>query len=219
MTAPTGEGRQGGQGEPARGDGADVAAAGAGEGVEREPRAGRLERRPVHRGRVVDLSLDTVRFPDGSTGELEHIRHSGASAVLPFLSDPAGDDPHILLVRQYRYAAGGYLLEVPAGRPDRPGEPWEDVARRELEEEVGVVAGRLERLTSILTTPGFSDERIHLFMAWQLTEGTTRRDADEFMEPVRMPMSEALERARDGTITDAKTLCTLLHAAGFRLGR
>ncbi|HUH12041.1 MAG TPA: NUDIX hydrolase [Longimicrobiales bacterium] len=201
---------------PARGEGREPA---PGQGVEPAPDAGLVERRRVHPGRIVDLSLDTVRFPDASTGELEHIRHSGAAAVLPFLSDPTGDDPHILLVRQYRYSAGGYLLEVPAGRPDREGEPWEEVARRELEEEVGVRAGRLERLTSILTTPGFSDERIHLFMAWDLTEGTVRRDADEFMEPVRLRMSEALERARDGGITDAKTLCTLLYAAGFRLGR
>ena len=211
----TGSGRAGG-GEHAQ---APAGSPAAGEGVEHAPGTGLLERRPVHRGRVVDLSVDHVRFPGGSTGELEHIRHSGAAAVIPFLSDPAGDDPHILLVRQYRYAAGGYILEVPAGRPDRPGEPWEEVARRELEEEVGVVAGRLERLTSILTTPGFSDERIHLFMAWELTEGSVRRDDDEFMEPVRLRLSEALERARDGAITDAKSLCTLLYVAGFRLGR
>jgi len=176
-----------------------------------------LATRPVFKGRIVDLSVDTVRFPDGSTGELEMIRHSGASAVLPILSDPTADDPQILLIRQYRYAAGGTMLEVPAGRPAKPGEPWEDVARRELEEETGMVAGSLIPLTSIHTTPGFTDERIHLFMATDLTMGDQSLDHDEFLEPVRMLLSEALEAVRDGEITDAKTICTLLYAAGFNL--
>lgn len=179
---------------------------------------GLISRRPVHEGRIVNLSLDTVRFPDGSTGELEHIRHSGAAAVLPILGDPRGPDPQILLIRQYRYAAGGYLLEVPAGRPDREGEPWEEVARRELEEETGLVPGQLRHLTDVLTTPGFTDERIRLFLAWELREGQTRLDQDEFVEPVSLTISDALERVRDGEITDAKTICLLLYAAGFQLG-
>src|SRR5262245_60373699 len=110
----------------------------------------------IYNGRVVHLSVDTVRFPNGSTGQLEMIRHSGAAAILPLLSDPTGPDPQLLLIRQYRYAAGGYLLEVPAGRPDQPGEDWEVCARRELEEETGMVAGKLTYLTSIYTTPGFT---------------------------------------------------------------
>ncbi len=180
---------------------------------------GRIARRPVHRGRVVDLGIDTVRYPDGSTGELEMIHHSGAAAVLPVLSDPGGDDPPIVLVRQYRYAAGGWLHEVPAGRPEHPGEPWEDVARRELLEEAGLVAGELRYLTFVWTTPGFTDEKIHLFLATNLSAGETSYDADEFMEQVRLPISEALAMVRDGAITDAKTICTLLYAAGFVLGR
>jgi ADP-ribose pyrophosphatase len=183
-----------------------------------EVRPGLIERRPVHRGRVVDLGMDTVRFPDGSTGELEMIRHSGASAVLPVLSDPAGPDPQIVLVRQYRYAADGWLYEVPAGRPNRPGEPWEECARRELREETGLEAGELRPLTSILTTPGFTDERIHLFVATDLTAGATEFDADEFMSTVTMPMSQALRMVKEGEITDAKTICALLYAAGFAFG-
>ncbi|HEY0025453.1 MAG TPA: NUDIX hydrolase [Longimicrobium sp.] len=185
---------------------------------ERGAEPGLINRRPVHSGRIVDLGVDTVRFPDGSTGEMEMIRHSGASAVLPVLSDPGGPDPQIVLVRQYRYASGGYLYEVPAGRPDRPGEPWEECARRELREETGLEAGTLRPLTSIWTTPGFTDERIHLFLATDLTAGETEYDADEFMETIKLPMSEALRMVRDGEITDAKTICTLLYAAGFVFG-
>jgi ADP-ribose pyrophosphatase len=186
-----------------------------------EPDAGRvsgrdtISSRPIYKGRIVDLSVDTVRFPDGSTGELEMIRHSGASAVLPFLSDPAGNDPQILLIRQYRYAADGPMLEVPAGRPDVAGEPWEDVARRELREETGLTAGELTHLTTIYTTPGFTDERIHLFLASNLEAGKQSLDRDEFLETVTLNLSDALEMIRDGEITDAKTICTILYAAGF----
>ncbi len=180
-----------------------------------EHKPGLIERKPVHKGRIVDLSIDTVRFPNGKTGELEMIRHSGASAVLPVLSDLDADDPQILLIRQYRYASGGYLLEVPAGRPDHEGEDWEVCARRELQEETGLLAERLIPLTSIYTTPGFTDEKIHLFVAIGLTTGDTKLDDDEFLDAETMPMSEALQLVRAGEITDAKTICTLLYAAGF----
>lgn len=178
---------------------------------------GRVDRRQIFDGRIVNLSVDTVRFPDGSTGELELIRHSGAAAVLPVLGGVDDPDPEILLLRQYRYAAGGTLLEVPAGRPDQPGEDWETCARRELEEEAGLIAGTLVPLTSILTTPGFTDERIHLFLALDLSEGRTAFDADEFLEPVVLSMSRALELIRVGDITDAKTISTLLYASSFAL--
>jgi ADP-ribose pyrophosphatase len=178
---------------------------------------GLISRRQVHRGPVVDLGVDTVRFPDGSTGELEMVRHSGAAAVLPLLDANAGD-PRVVLVRQYRYATDGWIYEVPAGRPQRPGERWEECARRELREEAGLVAGELRFLTTIWTTPGFTDERIHLFLATQLSEADTAPDADEFIERVEMPLSEALARVGRGEITDAKTLCTLLFAARYALG-
>lgn len=174
--------------------------------------------RPVYSGRIVDLAVDTVRFPDGSEGELEMIRHSGAAAVLPLLSDPTGADPIILLIRQYRYAAGGTMIEVPAGRPDVPGETWDRCARRELEEETGLIADHLEYLTTVYTAPGFTDEEIHLFLATGLRPGTQELDPDEFVEPVRMHLSEALELIRDGGIRDSKTICTILYAAGFVVG-
>jgi ADP-ribose pyrophosphatase len=176
-----------------------------------------LASRRVYTGRVVRLDIDTVRFPDGSTGELEIIRHPGAAAIVPCASDPPGADPTILLIRQYRYAAGGPLWEIPAGTLD-PGEEPEACARRELLEEAGVTAGRLQRLTSIWTTPGFTDEVIHLYLASGLTAGTPSRERDEFIEVVPQPLSLILARIRDGEVRDAKTIAAILYMAGFVLG-
>jgi ADP-ribose pyrophosphatase len=173
----------------------------------------------VHSGRIVELSLDTVRFPDGSVGELELIRHRGASAVLPLVGSPEDEDPEVVLVRQYRYATGGFVYEVPAGMPDRPGEPWDDCARRELEEETGMKAGTLERMTRIWTTPGFTDEVIRLYLAWDLEEGEGHLDEDEFVEVVRVPFSQAVEWVKDGTVQDCKSIATILYAAHFIVGR
>ena len=177
-----------------------------------------LASRRIHTGRIVHLDVDTVRFPDGSTGEMELFRHPGASAVVPFLSDPRGEDPQVLLIKQYRYAAGGWLYEVPAGRLDA-GEDPAVCAARELAEETGCTAERVERLTTIFTTPGFCDERIHLFMAVGLTMGEHRRERDEFLEVETVPLSRALAMIESGEIQDGKTICALLYAAGFRAGR
>jgi ADP-ribose pyrophosphatase len=180
---------------------------------------GRLDRRPVHKGRIVDLSIDTVRFPDGSTGELELIRHRGASAILPLFGQPGDRDPEVLLVHQYRYATGGHVYEVPAGMPDRDGEPWEECARRELEEETGYRAGSLRYMTEIFTTPGFTDEVIRLFVAWDLEAGSRQLDHDEFVEVLRVPFSQAVAWVGDGTIVDCKSIATILYAAQFVVGR
>lgn len=170
----------------------------------------------IHDGRVVHLSVDTVRFPDGTVGELELVRHRGASAVLPVLGSERDADPDVLLVRQYRYAAGGDIYEVPAGIIE-PGETWEECAERELEEEAGVRAGRLVSLTTIHTTPGFTNEEIHLYAAFDLAPGRARADDDEFLEVVRLPLSGVLEMVRAGEITDGKTLVTILYGARFLL--
>ena len=176
-----------------------------------------LAHRRIYTGRVVHLDVDTVRYPDGSTGEMEMLRHPGAAAVLPLASDARGADPTVLLIRQYRYATGGALLEIPAGRLD-PGEEPAACARRELQEEVGVTAGRLERLTTIWTTPGFTDERIHLYWAADLAAGAHAREPDEFIEVVPKPLSEALGMVRNGEICDGKTVVAILYMAGFILG-
>jgi ADP-ribose pyrophosphatase len=175
-----------------------------------------LASKRIHAGRVIDLDVDTARFPDGSTGELEIIRHPGAAAVVPFASDPQGPDPTILLIQQYRYATNGSLIEIPAGRLN-PGEDPRVCAERELLEEVGVTAGRVERLTTIWTTPGFTDERIHLFWASDLTAGKHAREPDEFIEVTPKPLSEVLTLIRSGEICDAKTALAILFVAGFIL--
>ena len=177
----------------------------------------KLGSRRVYTGRVLNLDIDQVRFPDQSTGELEIIRHPGASAVLPFLSEPTGPDPQILLIKQYRYAAESFLYEVPAGRLD-PNELPADCARRELMEETGCTAARMEPLYTFYTTPGFIDEQIHGFMATGLTQGQSRREADEFMTLETLTLSHALELIQSGEIRDGKTAVLILFAAGFRAG-
>jgi len=175
----------------------------------------RASSRRVYTGRVLNLDIDTVRFPDGSQGELEIIRHSGASAVVPLLDDPFHADPRIVLIRQYRYAATGYVYEVPAGRLDN-GESPVTCAHRELEEETGYRAVHMKSLISVFTTPGFTDEHIHLFLAWGLTSGQERRERDEFLTSLTVPLSQARQMIRRGEINDAKTVVALLYAAAFR---
>jgi ADP-ribose pyrophosphatase len=169
----------------------------------------------LYSGRIVNLDLDTVRFPDDSIGQLEMLRHPGAAAVVPFLDPPGGADPQVVLIRQFRHAADGYIWEVPAGRLDG-GEPPESCAARELEEETGMRARRLERLTTIYTTPGFTDERIHLFLADGLEPGAEHREADEFMELHTLRWSQVLRMIELGEIVDGKTLVSLLFVQTFR---
>lgn len=179
---------------------------------------GQISTRRVYTGRIISLDTDTVRFPDGTIGELDMIRHPGASAIVPFVSDPLGGDPQILLLKQYRYAAEQYLYEIPAGRLDA-GEDPRDCAVRELREETGCTAAHMDFLFTMFTTPGFTDERIHLFMAAGLERGETAHEADEFMTLETVTLSHALQLIQKGEIKDAKTALGILFAAGFRAGR
>lgn len=179
--------------------------------------AGVTESRSVYRGNILDVREDTVRFPDGSEGVLEIVRHRGAAAVLPLYKpeDCAdGTGPDVILLRQYRYAAGGTLWEAPAGKLDE-GESPETCAARELEEEAGVKAARLVQLTTLLTTPGFSDERIHLFLATGLEEGEQALEEHEVIECFRMPLARAVEMVLSGEIVDGKTVSLLLMVAAM----
>ncbi len=194
---------------------------GSGGRRERGDRGGQSDRvatRRVYSGRVVDLDVDTVRFPDGSTGDLEILRHSGAAAVVAVADAPEAEDPRLVLLRQFRYAAGGYIYEIPAGRLD-PGEPPERCARRELQEETGYVARSWRALTTIYTTPGFTDERIHLFLAHDLGRGAGAAEPDEFLEVHRTPLSGVLRMIRDGELVDAKSIVAILYVAEFLRSR
>ncbi len=166
----------------------------------------------IKRGFHVVVNTERVRLPNGVRVELDIVRHPGAAAVVPFLSDD-----RVLLIRQYRHAAGGTILEVPAGKLD-DGETPEICAARELEEEAGVRAGRLEALGWIFTSPGFTDERIHLFAAYDLERVAMRPDDDELIEPVEMSLEEALALVWNGELTDGKSAMALIHAA-HRMGR
>jgi ADP-ribose pyrophosphatase len=173
--------------------------------------------REIYKGKIITLNRETVRFPDGTIAEMDIVRHPGASAIVPFMSDPEGDDPQLLLLRQYRYAAGGYIYEIPAGRLDGDESPA-DCAARELKEETGCTAERLEPMYTMFTTPGFTNEVIHVFLASGLTHGESAREADEFVDVVIMSLAEALELIRTGEIIDAKSALAILYAAGFRTG-
>lgn len=171
----------------------------------------RLSGERVYHGRVIDVDLDRVRFPDGSVGELEIIRHPGAAAVVPLDTREGTSQPIVTLVHQYRYAAGRFIWEIPAGKLD-PGEAPEVCARRELEEETGLRAGRIEALSTIYTTPGFTDEVIHLYAALELEKGPTRHEANEFIELHELPLARVRTMIEQGEIVDGKTICGILLA-------
>jgi ADP-ribose pyrophosphatase len=169
--------------------------------------------REIYKGRIVDLRLERVTLPNGTIVDLEVIRHRGASAVAA-----VDDQGRVSLIRQYRYAAGGYIWELPAGVLDSPDEPPEACAARELREEAGLVAAELRRLGTIFTTPGFCDERIHLFLARGLSEEGHGHEADEVIaEIARVPLAEALAMIQRGEIVDGKTIAGL-HLAAAALG-
>ena len=173
---------------------------------------GRVNGQRLYSGRILDVDIDRVRFPDGSTGELEIIRHPGASAVVPMAQSDGAGHPIVTLIRQYRYAAEGFMWEIPAGKLD-PGETPEACARRELREETGLYGGQLDYLSTIHTTPGFTDEVIHLYVALYLESGTPSHEANEFIEVHEFPLDFLLDLIDGGEISDAKTICALMLAA------
>lgn len=168
--------------------------------------AQRLASRSVYDGKILQLVIEEVRLPNGGEATLEMIRHPGASAVVALT-----DNLEVLLVRQYRHATGDWLLEVPAGKLD-PGEEPQTCARREMEEETGYRAGDLKSLGWIWTTPGFTDEKIWLYLGTGLEKTQQNLQGDEDLRVERLLFSEAVRMAQEGGITDGKSICALLRA-------
>jgi ADP-ribose pyrophosphatase len=160
----------------------------------------------IYKGRVVDFNLEEAHLPNGKTVNLEMVRHPGASAVVP-----VQDDGRMVLIRQYRHAAGGMIYEIPAGRLDHGEDPL-DCAKRELAEEAGLQATRWEKLGMIFTTPGFTDEKIHLFLARGFSSIPQALEHDEVIEVAVRPMDEVIAMIRRGEINDGKTICALTLA-------
>ena len=160
----------------------------------------------VFSGRVFSVTVDTVR-EGGRIHQRETVRHAGSAVIVPVF-----DDGTIALVRQYRHPTVKYLLEAPAGRLDE-GEIPQEAAARELEEELGLIAGRLEKLSEFFVSPGFCEEKMWVFLATDLSESEQRLEDDEIIEIVRMPFTQALSMITTGEIEDAKTIIGVMLAA------
>ena len=165
-----------------------------------------VDTKTIFRGRVIEVSVDTVSEGE-ITYEREVVHHSGSAVIVPVF-----DDGTIALVRQYRHPALSYLLEVPAGTLER-GEAPEKGAARELEEELGLVSGRLEKLSEFFVSPGFCEEKMWVYLATELSETEQRLEDDEVIEVVRIPFSQALSMITTGEIEDAKTIIGVMLAA------
>lgn len=163
--------------------------------------------KPVYDGRVISLGIESVTLPNGVALDLEIVRHPGGAAVVAL-----DDSDHVCLLRQYRHASGGWLWELPAGRLEA-GESAEATAKRELLEEAGIEAASWIKLGSIIPTPGFCDEVIHLYLARELAARPAQPEVHELFEIHWVPFTAALGQVHDGTIIDAKTMLGLTLAS------
>jgi ADP-ribose pyrophosphatase len=161
----------------------------------------------IYEGRVVNLTIQQVRLPDGRIAEREVILHGGAVAMIPL-----HPDGQVTLVRQYRLPTERELLEIPAGGLE-PGETPQECAARELQEEVGLYPSKLTSLGGVFLAPAYSTEYIHLYIAQDMTPSKLAGDDDEFLEVVTLPFEEALDRIDSGEIVDAKSIAALLRVA------
>jgi len=171
-----------------------------------------ISSRQVFSGRLLAVRVDEVELPDGVRATREIVRHPGAVAIVPLLSDD-----RVILIRQYRHAAGEVVWELPAGVLEKGEEPAE-CARRELIEETGYAAGELAPLLSTFVSPGFSSEIIHLFLARDLRRVEARAEPDERIETHVLPFDEAVAMVLRGEVRNAAAICGLLAVAQRRRG-
>lgn len=168
-----------------------------------------LQSQSMYRGRAFSVRKDRVRLPDGAEASLDIVEHSGAVTILPI--DAQG---HIWFVRQYRHAAGIELLELPAGTLE-PGEDPEICAQREIREEIGMGAGKIQKVGTFYLAPGYSTEFMHIFLASELFPATLQGDVDEFLSVEQIPQSAISALIQSGEIADAKTLAAFQLAVPF----
>jgi 8-oxo-dGTP pyrophosphatase MutT (NUDIX family) len=166
----------------------------------------------VHRGKVFTLVRENVTLENGTTTDVEFIEHPGATAIIPFI-----DDTRVVLLKQYRHALKRYIWEIPAGTLD-PQEEVISCAKRELIEETGYSADRWHRLGEITPLPGYSDERIHVFLATELQPAEQHLDEDEVIQVQEVEFLKALEMIANGEIKDAKSIAGLFLASAWLKG-
>ena len=166
----------------------------------------KLSSRQIFDGVVVKLFVDEVELPNGEKSVREIVRHPGAVSVVP-----VDNDGNVIMVRQYRYAFGQVLLEIPAGKLEKGEEPL-PAAMRELEEETGTVAGKMEYLGELYTTVAIFDEKIHMYLATDLTYKDAHPDQDEFLEVKKVPLDTLVKMVMNGEIKDSKTQVAILKA-------
>lgn len=165
-----------------------------------------IERRTIFDGEIITVERDVILDVRGNEAVREVVRHPGGAGGLPLF-----DDGTVALVRQYRHPAGRDLLEIPAGRIE-PGESPESCAAREIEQEIGFRPGRIDKLVEFYSTPGFCEEKLHVYLATDLEPVGQQLDHDEHLEIVRLSLADALAMAESGEIEDSKTLIALLLA-------
>jgi len=165
-----------------------------------------LEAKKVYTGKIIEVRVETVELPNGNKSSREIVSHPGAVAVVP-----NNEHGEVILVRQYRKPTNAVILEVPAGKLEADESSYA-CALRELKEETGLSAGKMEHLFDFYTTPGFFDEVMHLFLATELIQGKKQPDSDELLETIKLPLVDAISKAMAGELNDAKTLVGLFAA-------
>lgn len=166
-----------------------------------------IEKRVIYKGRILTLRADTIELPNGNTAFREVIEHSGGAAVLAL-----NDNGEIYLIKQFRYPYNEVIYEIPAGKLSVDESPLE-CASRELTEETGIIAGKLSLMNTIYPSPGYTDEKLYIYLAENLAVGVTNLDTDEFVELVSVPFNKALQMVNDGIIRDCKTVVAIYHYA------
>ncbi len=168
-----------------------------------------IKSEPLLQGRAFKIRRDTLKTPDGRETKLEIVEHGGSVVILPM-----DEQNNLIFVRQYRHAAGSDLLELPAGTRDK-SEPYESCAAREIREETGLEAKKLQKLGEFYLAPGYSTELMGVFLATELKENPLQADEDEFLQVERIPLKKAFEMAERGDMPDAKSLAALLLARPY----